>query len=160
MEETQLAPGIFLVRRAGAPAGMVPVAAALAARQSAAAWNLCGSVEWLEAELERTTVAMAHLQRSNAELEEAAAPGGEWENDSDVLTAVRENREVIARQARRILALRNAIQLEQTEKLGPSAAARMLLQESGRGAAAAPVRDAEAPSADVDPHDGDAGVYL
>jgi hypothetical protein len=100
---TELAPGLTLMHnpRLGA-AGPAPPAT-LAAYPGA-------SVEWLTLELARTETAARHLARSNAELAAAAAPGGEWEGDAEVLQALCENDVVLGRQQARIHALRRAIQ--------------------------------------------------
>jgi len=129
--ETELAPGIYLVQRRRPPphagaagGGGADVATALHVRQHAHG-DLCGSVEWLEAELQRTLVSVDHLQRSNDEMARAAAPGGEFADDPDLLLAVQENVGVIQRQQDRVRRLRAALAEKQTEKLGEVGAAML-----------------------------------
>ena len=79
-------------------------------------------MEVLEAELARVQTALTHLQRSNAELAEAAAPGAAWEGGADVLLALKENTAVIARQQARVRQLNAAIAATQKDRLGAAAA--------------------------------------
>ena len=127
--ETELAPGIYLVQRRRPPqqagaGSSADVATALHVRQHAHR-DLCGSVEWLEAELQRTLVSVDHLQRSNDEMSRAAAPGGEFADDPDLLLAVQENVNVIQRQQDRVRRLRAALAEKQKEKLGAVGAAML-----------------------------------